>query len=199
MPAALPAPYQYRTQPSARVDESATTPLRFNPNEENLTGYVYSAFYQTFVPASDIEERFARGLQKVELPFIFQFEIPIMGSLPGRNTEVDFVVGFHPIELNSPLGHTTITDKAEDALRERLINAAGQKMGWFPLETFWYWQLDTQEEADRLAREFKRIDILVPSGKEENDVGDSIIRKGEENQSWRFWPGGISLGAEPHR
>lgn len=107
------------------------------------------------MPATDIEERVARTLYKLQVPFSFQTSIPVMGSLPGRGKVIDFLLYTQlpqPLEVDGPRWHTTDGQKSEDVLREILLNVQFRRHGWLPLIRLNWMHLDTQVDADRAVR-----------------------------------------------
>jgi hypothetical protein len=133
-------------------------PLRLNrlprlsaaPDSPPLTGLVQEK------SATDIEERVARALYKLQVPFRFQVVVPVLGSLPGRGKVIDFLLGtrvYQPLEVDGPLWHTHAAEKGEDDLRELLLNAEFRKRGWLPLRRLGWLQLDSQDATDRSLRQ----------------------------------------------
>jgi len=120
------------------------------PDSPPLTGLVQEK------SATDIEERVARALYKIQVPFRFQVVVPVLGSLPGRGKVIDFLLGtqvYQPLEVDGPLWHTHAAEKGEDALRELLLNAEFRKRGWLPLRRLSWLQLESQAAADHSVRQ----------------------------------------------
>ena len=124
-------------------------PMAEGGDEPPLTGLVHGK------RATDIEERFARGLDQAGLAFAFQVEVYVLGSLPGRGKVVDFVVRagmLYPVEVDGPIGHSTAAELGADAVRTAFLNERFRKMGWALLERAPWWQLQNQAQADRTVR-----------------------------------------------
>ena len=110
-----------------------------------LTGYVKGK------KASDLEERFALGLIRAELPFYFQVEIQTANHLPWEAKVIDFLVHhglYYPIEVNGEYWHEMGGKRCEDELRETLLNEAFRRMGFQPLQIVWYYEIQTQYQFD---------------------------------------------------
>jgi hypothetical protein len=120
------------------------------PDPTPLTGFVNGK------RASNLEERFARGLHSAKLSFIFQYKVPVAGTLPGKEKVVDFLVerGLrYPVEIDGLIAHHTTAQKGQDVVREILINHAFIQRGILPIRRVKWWQLETQEMANRVVRE----------------------------------------------
>lgn len=145
-------PYMYSI-PHQKATEFGLNRLdEISPLEDSkpLTGFVNG------VIASDLEERFARGLSSAGLQFHFQYRVPVAGSLPGKDKIVDFLVekGFYyPVEIDGLIAHRTTAQMGRDLIREILLNQAFFRRGIYPIRRVKWWQLETQEMADRLVRE----------------------------------------------
>ena len=143
--------YRYKTKRSQKIKlnlNRVDQPVRLT-DPEPLVGMVQN------IPATDIEERVARALYKLQIPFAFQVTIPVMGSIPGRGKVIDFLVYTRiplPLEVDGPRWHDTAGQKSEDALREILLNAEFRRFGWLPLSRLNWIYLETQEDADRAVR-----------------------------------------------
>jgi hypothetical protein len=115
-----------------------------------LTGWVHGK------RATDIEERFARGLRSMLLDFWFQVPFSTRLSVPGREKVVDFVVekGFrYPVEVDGPMWHTISAEQGKDEVREILLNEVFRFLGYMPLQRVKWWQLESQAMADEVVRE----------------------------------------------
>lgn len=114
-------------------------------DEEVLTGYVRG------LPASDLEERMARSLDKYKLSYQFQVEFPTAFSLPYQQRKVDFVVnGDQPLEPAGKIGHyMSIGQSAEDQLRALFLNETFAALNMKPLKTIPYWEVPDQQRMDR--------------------------------------------------
>jgi len=145
----LPDPYLYDIpsgrDPNLNLDRLETK--SFLRDAIPLTGWVHG------LEASDLEERYARGLKASELDFSFRVKIPVMTL---QKKEIDFLVykgTKWPVETDGPMGHTTSAQKGFDDLREALLSPIFWALGWMPLKRVKFWQLDNQDEADRVVRE----------------------------------------------
>lgn len=120
-------------------------------DNEGLTGFVRG------FRASDIEERFARALDKLGIYFWFQYKVETQLSLPDQDKRVDFVV-FHtpgqpqPIEIYGVRWHSSSGDRNRDRARQREINEAGDDFNWLDLIVIWEYDLANQQMADAMAR-----------------------------------------------
>jgi hypothetical protein len=106
--------------------------------------------------ASDLEERFARGLSQAGLKFSFQNKISLDSSLPGQEKVIDFIVDLgwrYPVEIDGVIAHRTAAQQGKDLVREILLNHSLLRRGIFPIQRVKWWQLETQEMADRHVRE----------------------------------------------
>jgi hypothetical protein len=120
------------------------------PDLQPLTGMVQG------LPATDIEERTARALHKMQVPFNFQVVVPVAGSLPGRGKVIDFLLHtrlYQPLEVDGPRWHTNAAQRGEDELRELLLNGVFRRRGWMALRRLSWLQLGSQAAADRSVRE----------------------------------------------
>lgn len=119
------------------------------PNDdEGLTGLIGGE------SASDLEERLARAFYKTRKKFEYQVEIPVRSSLPGEERMVDFIVdGVQPVEPDGYIGHyRTISQRANDIVREQLLNEWFAANGMRPMITIPYYKLETQWMADQWVR-----------------------------------------------
>lgn len=106
--------------------------------------------------ASDLEERFARALEKSRLAFTFQYQAGIYGGIPGQEKRVDFMVysGLRcPVEIDGVIAHSTAAQQARDTIREILLNDTFRRRGILPIRRVKWWQLETQRMADQLVQE----------------------------------------------
>ena len=78
------APYRYRkSRPLAKENLQRQTARTV---DEGLSGYVHGK------TASDLEERFARALDKLDVNFIFEYEVETAYTVPGEEKLIDFVL-----------------------------------------------------------------------------------------------------------
>jgi hypothetical protein len=144
--------YEYlipdRPQPPTTLNRLEQTGIIKDPVP--LTGCVQGK------KASDIEERFARGLKRCGLQFVFQARVNMAGNIPGQEKLVDFIVeeGIrYPIEIDGPIAHRTAGQKGKDLIREILLNHTFLRRGIMPIRRVKWWQLETQTLANRLVSE----------------------------------------------
>lgn len=146
----LKKPYT-RKMPSNRASEirpiKRTKDLQDDPP---LTGWVNG------LPASDLEERYARGLRRNNQDFSFQVEIATAFTLPRDKKTVDFLIdsgGFlQPTEIYGPL-HQWPQAQLEDAEREAELNEVFEQIPeMLPLKIVWFYDLQNQETANKVAR-----------------------------------------------
>jgi len=112
--------------------------------DEVLTGYVKGR------QASDIEERFARALYNTGKDFDFQQEFMTPHSIPGQEKEIDFVVRVgqpQPIELDGMFAHKSAEQRANDVVRDAILNETLEKYGYLPIIRIPGTELETQEDT----------------------------------------------------
>jgi hypothetical protein len=69
------------------------------------------------------ELQWAKALEKAQIPYIFQFEVPTSYSLPGRGKMVDFIVdGKWADEIDGEIAHKGISQRAQDQQRDILLS-----------------------------------------------------------------------------
>ena len=146
------SPYQYRRgRPLAKENLQRLTKQKI---DEGLSGYVHGK------TASDLEERFARALDKRDINFIFEYEVDTAFTLPHEAKLVDFVLMTpipQPIELDSIFTHASAGKRNADRLRDIQINEILRSRGFnlivrvtgnpIPLPT-------DQEIADQIVEQF---------------------------------------------
>lgn len=94
---------------------------------EELTGFVHGK------EASDIEERFAKELDRRGASYYFREPLVAGKNLPGW-VELDFMVysgGLtYPVQLDGEYAHKTAMQRQEDAIKDAIINdfLQGQSM-----------------------------------------------------------------------
>jgi len=138
-------PHVYKKKRKTSLFNEPTGVIPPEQEKEELTGYVRD------LPASQYEERVARSFRKYDIGYEFQFEIDTLTSLPGQEPVIDFMtypIYRAPVEVYGEIGHTSPGDKANDKVREDLINQELLKMGRPPLVILWWWELETQEQSD---------------------------------------------------
>jgi hypothetical protein len=108
--------------------------------------------------ASDIEERCARALDKDDRIFGYTFREAVISrrNLPGQ-LEVDFVVYsgslIYPIQVDGEFAHKGTGKKAEDALKDAMVNNYFKQYGAQPVLRIDGDKLADQSSADKLVKE----------------------------------------------
>lgn len=151
----LPAPYR-----PAKIRKPSPPPITnrvsSEKEEEGLTGYVQGW------EASDIEERFARALDDMNLQYSFRDHY--FG--PARNTpgaiEVDFMVengGYWPVQIDGEYAHRTAQQRERDRLNDARLNQYFNSHGVNVVSRvpdgnrFMVGDLDTQEGANMVVED----------------------------------------------
>ena len=134
-----------------RLDQPPIVQSKIAQDIELLTGFVRG------YNASDIEERFARALHRLDLGYWFQYKLETIHTIPGQEKRIDFIVFYmpgkiQPVEIYGDRWHETSGDKARDRAREIEINEQGKKFGWDPLKVVWGHELENQNMANNIAR-----------------------------------------------
>jgi len=117
--------------------------------DEGLTGMVQDK------PASDIEERFARSLDKFGIQYDFQVSYLAPRNMTGEY-RLDFLVYVDgeqlPVAVDGEYSHKTESQKRKDVWKDDQFNK--EKAGQFlPVKRVTYLDLDTQELADEYVKE----------------------------------------------
>ena len=114
-------------------------------DEEVLFGFLHGK------EATDIEERFGRALQVNKRNFSFQIKMPVEGS-PDQK-QVDFIVDqTWPIEVYGEIGHDSSAEQGADQIREALLNETFKEQGLLPMQVVWWYDLESQDQANELVR-----------------------------------------------
>ncbi|UOF79216.1 hypothetical protein [Caudoviricetes sp.] len=127
-------------------------PVPVGVNAEGLTGQVSGK------SASDIEERFARALEKASIGFEFLPIILAPANVAG-SVQLDFLVYFgnqlYPIQIDGDWIHSSAEAKAHDAMQDALVDQyyASYNSGAQPQQRIPGYKLDTQDMADALVGE----------------------------------------------
>jgi hypothetical protein len=115
---------------------------------EELTGIVQGQ------KASAIEERFAKALTNAGLGFVFQFEVEAPTTIPGQENVIDFIVDRQwPTEIDGLISHKTAADKAQDQVRDAILNDVLSEDGYQPIQRIPGYELETQQQAETAVRE----------------------------------------------
>ncbi len=160
-PSSKPKPYQYRNRRIAPPEYNRQNVIRAG-EQEVLSGTVQG------MDASDIEERFARGLDRLEIPFEFraritsdalgerqltrefanvrgEIEIDMLCYSDGRAT---------PVMVDGQISHyMTPAQAEEDRIKTNVVNEFGTRLGWREAVRVPFWKLVNQDMADRTVRD----------------------------------------------
>lgn len=143
-------PYLY-PKPKKEREFIPLNRIPFPPSDEQLSGFVRNE------PASDLEERYAKALTRMDKEFDFQYEVYAAGTLPGEEKLVDFVVwdgGIpFPEEVDAAFTHKTAEQKGYDRIRDALVDESLSKDGFQPIRRIDGERMNTQEGADQVAME----------------------------------------------
>jgi len=140
----------YKIPKPRPADRQDLDRFQVTPEGEGLTGFVKG------MSASDLEERYARALDQRKLPYVFQYEVQTAYSLPSEERMVDFIVEFGlrwPVEIDAEFTHKSAEQRAEDLIRDGMIDEALQGEGFGKLQRVPEWRVITQEAADVTVRE----------------------------------------------
>jgi hypothetical protein len=115
-------------------------------DDEQLTGVIQAK------EASDIEERFARALYKLQRTFTYEYDVDTAVSIPGEQRVVDFIVDvggiYQAFEIDGEFAHKTLEKKEEDMMREIVVNEALGYSNILPIVRVSWELLQSQAEAD---------------------------------------------------
>ena len=134
--------YKYKMKP--RPPKMPLNRMAGHSDDEMLSGFVKGK------SASDLEERFARALYNKRKDFDFQRDFMTPHSIPGQEKEVDFVVYDgqpQPIEIDGMYAHKSGEQKANDAVRDAILNETLGKYGYLPIIRVPGFELESPEET----------------------------------------------------
>lgn len=120
-------------------------------NDEGLVGYISGS------PASDLEERFARAMDKDPRIDGYSFREAVISprNMPGQ-LEVDFVVQMGPIvyaiQIDGEFAHKGAAKRLDDARKDALVNEYMKQYGAKPVIRIDGEKLSSQEEANKIVR-----------------------------------------------
>ena len=138
-------PYRYKMRP--RPPKQPLNRLAGTSNDERLTGFVKGK------EASDLEERFARALDAEGKEYQFEVEVTPPTAIPGQENQIDFLVEeIYPVEIDGTFTHKTAAQKANDFLRDAVLNDYLSGFGWYPIERIEGDRLETQEAAATIVK-----------------------------------------------
>jgi hypothetical protein len=153
-----PKPYLYRNRPIGSPDYDYGQTVIRTGDQEVLSGEVQG------MKASDLEERTARALSRMEIPF--QFRVRITSDALGEQklttrfenvrgeVEIDFMAERNgqvtPIFVDGQIGHFFTPHQADvDKLKADIANEFGRRFGWKEAVRVPFWQLANQAMTDR--------------------------------------------------
>lgn len=103
------------------------------------------------------ELMWAKGLEKANIPYIFQFEVPTAYTLPGKGKQVDFLVdGIWADEIDGEIGHKTDSQKSLDVQRDILISENLHALGINEVRRIDAERFLDQNRVDNMIREYYR-------------------------------------------
>jgi hypothetical protein len=158
-------PYRYKQKAVAPPDyDYGRTVLRVG-NQEQLSGVVQG------IKASDLEERVARALDTMEIPY--QFRARITSQALGRRkltrqfaniqgeVEIDFLCNdgglSTPIFVDGQIAHHMTAWQADiDQEKTDVTHEFGRGFGWKEAVRLPFWELNDQEMTDRTVRNIFR-------------------------------------------
>ena len=142
-------PYKYDTRHHDKKMDLTFAKPEQQKEDEGLTGLVRG------VEASDLEERFARALNKYRVPYEFQVEFYTPFTIPSKDKVVDFVLrGNQPVDIYGFVGHhLNIGQEGYDRIREQQLNEVFSKARYKPLIVVEDTDVgDTQEKTNAFVR-----------------------------------------------
>lgn len=122
-----------------------------SPNvTEGFTGQIQG------LKASDLEERFARALDKRKNVISYEFRKPFVAgrNMPGE-IEVDFSVydgSYYPIQIDGEFAHKSAAQRTSDEMKNIVLDGL-LKGSAHPVQRIRFDRLQTQEAADHVVRE----------------------------------------------
>ena len=104
--------------------------------------------------ATSREMQWARGLERANKSYIFQYEVETTYSLPGQGKKIDFIVdNLYADEIDGEIGHKTESQKAEADQRDILLSEALHKMGLYDIRRVDAEKFTGDKAVDDLIRE----------------------------------------------
>lgn len=157
-----PKPYIYRTRVIAPPEYDHGQSVIRVGNQEVLSGFIGG------MKASDLEERVARALERIEAPY--EFRIRISSDILGQRrltkefanvrgeVELDFLVDrngrTYPIFVDGAVSHYLTPAQAEsDIIKTNVANEFGARLGWNEAIRIPFWKLNSQDVTDRTIRD----------------------------------------------
>lgn len=155
-------PFQYRNRNIGPLEYDHPQSISRTGTQEVLSGVVQG------MDASDIEERTARALYKIEIPFDFRARISSDALGQRRLTrefanikgevEIDMLCekdgAVTPIFVDGEISHYFTPAQAEaDRIKTNVANEFGRRFGWKEAVRIPFWKLTTQDMADKTIRD----------------------------------------------
>lgn len=155
-------PFQYRNRNVGPLEYDHPQSVSRTGTQEVLSGIVQG------MDASDIEERTARALDRIEASYDFRVRITSEALGPQRltrqfanikgETELDFLCEFQgrvfPIFVDGEISHYFTPAQAEaDRIKTNVANEFGRRFGWKEAVRIPFWKLTTQDMADKTIRD----------------------------------------------
>ena len=154
-------PYQYRNRVIAAPEYTKENVIRTG-DQEVLSGQIGG------MKASDIEERTARALDKLEIPF--EFRVRLSSDALGRRQlthefanirgeiEIDMLCDRNgqitPIFVDGQIAHyMTPYQRETDQAKAAATNDFGRRFGWREAVRIPFWKLQNQDMANRTIRD----------------------------------------------
>jgi hypothetical protein len=106
--------------------------------------------------ASDNEEKFAKAMAGENREYIFQYYIPTRFQIPGQANSVDFMDTtevWTPIEIDDNYTHKSGAQRAEDQMRDQILNQEFAEEGINPIVRIPVTGEETVEDFMRIIRE----------------------------------------------
>jgi hypothetical protein len=154
-------PYKYRVQRIAPPEYNHQTVLRVG-DKEVLSGTVQG------MNASDLEERVAKALDKLEVDYGFRVRLTSEALGARRLTrefanmrgeiEMDFLADrsgrTYPIFVDGQISHYYTAWQIDvDKAKTNAVNEFGSRLGWSEAVRIPFWKLTNQEAADKTIRD----------------------------------------------
>lgn len=158
--------YLYRVRPVGVPDYDYGQTVIRTGDQEQLTGLINGE------KASDLEERVAKSLDRLEIPFDFRVRVTSEALGQQRLTsrranirgevEVDMLCDRNgeitPIFVDGEIGHHMSPHQADvDKQKADIINEFGKQFGWREAVRIPFWKLIDQDVTDRTIRDVFRI------------------------------------------
>jgi hypothetical protein len=105
--------------------------------------------------ATDLEYFFATALDKFEHDYIFIYYFSTPFTVPGQEKQIDFMVDDdYPYEIDGGYAHKSAQQKAEDLVRDQVMNEFLRKIGKKDITRVKETLVDTQEKANAFVEQY---------------------------------------------